>query len=80
MTVSRIYYITDLEPGELADIFCEMDAEQQAAFFECIAEIAKGWPGAGWCQQSYAINEKLSREGREVIRTLAGHALDRDDL
>ena len=75
MTVSRIIHLDDLNPGELADLFCEMDDHQQAEFFEAIHRIAKDWPGAGWCQQSCSIAGKLSDEGREAIRTLAGHAL-----
>jgi hypothetical protein len=75
MPVTRSIELTDLEPAELAELFCEMDGEQQAWFFANIHRIAKDWPGAGWCMQSCEIARYLSVDGREVIRTLAGHAL-----
>ena len=75
MTTTRTIEINDLTPLELADLFCEMDGRQQAEFFTEVWGIAKHWPGAGWCQQSYAINQELDTCGREAIRVLAGHCL-----
>lgn len=76
MTVTRTIELTDIQPTELAEMFCNMDDTEQAVFFEHIGVIAREWPGAGWCQQSYSINKNLTDGGREVIRTLAGHCLE----
>lgn len=78
MAVSRTIEINDLTPAELAVLFTEMDGEQQAEFFAEIAPIAKTWPGAGWCQQSYDIAKHLTPEGREVVLKMAEHVLNRD--
>lgn len=80
MTVQRTINLTDLEPSELAELFCEMDGEQQAEFFAGIHRIAATWPGAGWCQQSYDIAANASPKCREVIIKLAEHVLDCDNL
>ena len=74
-SITREVKIADINPQELAAVFAEMWAEEQAVFFAEVGRIAKGWPGAGMCQQSCAIAKLLTNEGREVIRALASHAL-----
>ena len=74
-TITRTITIGDLRPQELAVLFCGLDSLGQADFFGEVWAIAREWPGAGWCQQSYAISEALDADGREAIRVLAGHAL-----
>ena len=64
----------DLNPEELAEVFCEMWAEEQAAFFARVAQIAAEWPGAGMCVQALSIASHLTPEGRYVIERLADHA------
>ena len=78
--ITRTVEVNDLSPHELAALFCEMSNDGQANFFERIWEIAKDWPGAGWCQQSFAINEVIADAGKDTIITLARHILDRDDI
>lgn len=80
MTVSRTIKLADLTPAELAELFCEMDSDQQAEFFAGIKLIAAKWPGAGWCQQSCDIARSLDADGREVIEKLAEHVLGYDEL
>lgn len=80
MTVSRTIKLADLTPAELAELFCEMDSDQQAEFFAGIKLIAAKWPGAGWCQQSHEIARSLDADGREVIEKLAEHVLGYDEL
>lgn len=80
MTVQRTITLADLEPSELAELFCEMDGERQAEFFANIHKIAATWPGAGWCQQSCAIAGFVGPKSREVIIKLAEHVLDCDNL
>lgn len=79
MGVTRTHEIR-LEPAELAELFCGMTNDNQAEFFRRISLIVRDWPGAGWCQQSCAIADKMTPGGREVISTLASHCLDRDQL
>ncbi len=80
MSITRTITLDDLTPAEVAEAFCELDGDQQASFFQHVGLIAREWPGAGWCQQSYAITENLSPGGREVIETLANHCLGYDGL
>jgi hypothetical protein len=74
MTITRTIEIKNITPEELAAVFCEMWAEEQAAFFGHVADIAKTWPGAGMCQQSHAIAAHLTSDGRYAIERLADHA------
>lgn len=79
MSVTRTFEIKDITPEELATVFCQMWAEEQAAFFTAVWSEAKRWPGAGWCQQSCSIVQATNSDAREAIRTLASH-LPADDL
>lgn len=78
-TVTRTVEINDLTPHELAIAFTDMDDTQQAQFFAEIWRIAKAWPGAGWCQQSYAIVQKLDQDGREALDTFYAHFVPEPD-
>lgn len=79
MKVVRTLVIDDLSPRELADLFTEFDGYQQAQFFARIWEVAKEWPGAGWCQQSAEIARHADNDAIQTIRTLASH-LPADDV
>ena len=80
MTVTRTINLSELQPEELAELFCELDGEQQANFFTEIHRIAAFWPGAGWCQQSHDIAQNSDRKAKEVVITLAEHMLDCENL
>lgn len=80
MGIVRETQINDITSTELADLFCSMDGEQQAAFFSQVGLIAEGWPGAGWCQQSYSIAAEVDPRARQTIIKLAEHVLDCDNL
>lgn len=75
------YITVDFEPTpeEIADVFVNMNSEQQAAFFAHIKVATADWPGAGWCQQSYAIAKDLNAPGRDVLQTLVAHVFPGDD-
>lgn len=79
MSIARTIQINDLTSSELAKLFTDMDSHGQARFFASVWEIAKGWPGAGWCQQSSGIVRQSDSDAREAIRTLASH-LPAEDL
>ena len=68
--IERKFVIKNITPDELAFVFTQFDAEQQAQFFTRVGEIASHWPGAGWCQQSCAISEHLSPLATETILKL----------
>ena len=72
MSIQRTVNVT-ITPQEMAEAFCEMFGEEQAAFFAAIKPISEQWPGAGLCQQAYGINSKLNADGRFVLQTLASH-------
>ncbi len=76
MIVTRSLLIDDLTPEEAANIFLREGDEWQAAFFNAFKSITDTWPGAGWCQQSYAIAQHLDRSGAETIAKLAEWAAD----
>lgn len=77
MSVTRTIELS-LTPDELAELFCGLTGDRQAEFFAHIHEIAKAWPGAGWCQQSYDIAKNSSPEADEVIVKMAEHVLGVD--
>jgi hypothetical protein len=77
--VTRTVEVNDLTPEELATLFAEMDGQQQVDFFSEVWKIAKKWPGAGWCQQSYEIARLADNNAIQTIRTLASH-LPADDV
>lgn len=74
MGISRTHIVdVVITTQELAAAFCEMDSEEQAAFFAAIKPITDQWPGTGLCSQSYFINRDLDIDGRVVLETLASH-------
>lgn len=79
MAITRTITLDDPTPAELAQAFCDLDGDDQAAFLSAVWRIAKDWPGAGWCQQSHAIAQAADSDAREAIRTLASH-LPAEDL
>jgi len=78
MTVYKTQAI-QLSPEELADLFTEMNNEEQAKFFAEITRQTGDWPGAGWCAQSHDIVMASGKEARDAIRTLASH-LPQEDI
>lgn len=79
MAVTRTIELSDLTPLELAELFADMESEEQVEFFSEVWQIAKRWPGAGWCQQSSYIARDADNNAIQAIRTLASHLPD-DDL
>lgn len=79
MTVTRTIELNDLNPLELAEVFCEYYGDDQASFFEAVAEITASWPGSGWCSQAYDIAQHSSPRGRAVIQKIADHMFGLDE-
>lgn len=82
--IERTIKIDKITPEELAKEFCDMFADDQAQFFAHVWNIAKDWPGAGWCGQSCAIIKEAEKaepglchsRALSAIETLACHLPD----
>lgn len=57
---------------DLARLFCTLFADQQATFFNCVAEISSKWPTHASIQWR-AMQEHLSPEGKKVIDDMKDH-------
>jgi hypothetical protein len=71
------YVSVEIHPSadELAEVFCAMDDEEQAGFFNRIAEITKAWE-APFCFQLNAISESkhLNDDGRKIMAQIGEYA------
>jgi hypothetical protein len=72
-SLTRTVEIEDITPDELAAVFCEFFAEEQARFFKAIAEEARNWPNSGWCGQACAIAKNIQPEALEVVKAIVDH-------
>ena len=73
--MNRTFAIADVTPREVAELFAHMSGADQAEVLDHVWQIAREWPGAGWCQQSYDIARFLTPDGRSTVAVLANHAL-----
>ena len=80
MVKRDVTVVAEFTPQQIAEMFCDMDSEEQAEFLNEVWEIARGWRGAGWCQQSSSIaqSDRLEDGGKNVIAALAEHAFGFD--
>jgi hypothetical protein len=65
----------ELTPNELAFEFCEMNADEQADFFNLIALLSASWD-APFCFQSQSITDskKLTTEGRAIMASIGEYS------
>ena len=58
----------ELTPEDLADCFCDLHSNEQAHFFNRMAEVTAKW-GAPFCfQLQYIVDSKiLTRDGKEIM-------------
>lgn len=65
-----------LTPKEVAQLFCSMDANEQADFFNEVAKEADTWPSCNFdLQMSYVSGaNNLSYEGRNIMRTIGDYS------
>ena len=60
---------------DIANGFCDMDAEHQADFFNVVAENIKKWDSAFVFQlQSVTVAENLTDDGRQVMREIGEYS------
>jgi hypothetical protein len=69
--------IADVTPELVAEIFAEMDAEEQARFFNHISEVASKWGASGYLEmQLQAITDDcgLTLAGRRVMQEIGEYS------
>ena len=62
----------DSQAYDLAELFCNLFADQQAVFFNRIAELSNKWPTDASFQWR-SMQEHLSPEGKQVIDAMKEH-------
>jgi len=66
-----IEYNVKLSPKELAKLWCEMDGDEQAVFFNAICEESNKWSSPISFQlQFISDSEKLTDQGRQIMRDI----------
>lgn len=70
----------ELTPEDLAEVFCKMDGQEQAAFFNEIASLSAKWKGTSFPFQAQAITdaENLAPAGRRIMRTIGDYSDKKD--
>jgi hypothetical protein len=65
----------EVSPKELATVFCEMNANEQAEFFNQVALISDSWV-APFCFQLQYITESelLADNGRDVMEAIGDYS------
>lgn len=67
--------VFDVSPEEVAKMFCEMDSEDQAKFFNAIAKEVKSWKYDFVFQLQHISDEScLTPEARTVMREIGEYA------
>lgn len=62
---------------QLAELFTNLDDEQQAQFFIEAARIMSGWTNGGWAYQAHLVGRHLREcpcstiEARDLVREIA---------
>ena len=66
----------NVEPQDVAKLFCNFDDTKQAEFFNVVADLVKDWKGGGLQDQLSAIrhNSELSEDGLKVMRMIGEYA------
>jgi len=60
---------------DVAELFCQMDGEQQAHFFNCVAKEVEKWNSPFVFQlQSILETEKLTTEANQIMREIGEYA------
>ncbi len=65
----------NITPSEIAKLFCNMDADEQAIFFNVIASEIKLWENP-FCFQLQAVTDspELLDEARKVMKEIGEYA------
>ena len=61
----------ELSPEDLADCFCDLHSDEQAFFFNRIAEVVETWANSFTFQLQCMIdNNVLTIDGKEIMRQI----------
>ncbi|MFA6087446.1 hypothetical protein [Mucilaginibacter sp.] len=65
-----------LIPQKIAELFCSMDADEQAIFFNTIAADVETWPACNFDLQMQYISDStlLTENGRKIMKTIGQYA------
>ena len=69
-------YTVEHTPEEIAELFASLSSEEQARFFNRVAEVASVWQGAGFVMQMQYItdDEGLTLAGRRVMQYIGEYS------
>lgn len=75
---TKIIYADELlpvDPETVAELFANMDSEQQARFFNHVGEVASKWPSCIEMQLQYITDEDgLTLAGRRVMQGIGEYS------
>ncbi len=63
----------DTSPKALAEIFCDMMANEQAAFLNMVARLSAEWPRGGLVFQWRAMEDHLDQDARAMLKEMLDH-------
>jgi|688.fasta_scaffold127756_7 hypothetical protein len=72
MITRSVYLDVELSPYELAQEFCNMDAEQQAMFLNHVASISEDWDGTFVEQVQAIVNSNGFLNGANKVMKIFG--------
>ena len=74
--LKRIYPVElSVTPKEVADLFCSMDNNEQADFFNAVADNVKEWGSLFIFQLQEIVNtEKLTEPAKQIMREIGYYA------
>ena len=69
-------HLKSISPEDIAELFTELDSEQQARFFNKVAEIASiwSWGDMGMQLQYITDEEGLTLPGRRVMQNIGEYS------
>ena len=68
--------LMQITPEIIAELFCELDSEKQARFFNHVADTASIWDGGGLVMQMQYITDEdgLNDSGRRVMSYIGDYS------
>ena len=69
-------HVSPATPELIAEMFACLDSEEQAKFFNHVAEVASKWSGGGFCLQLQYITDEdgLTLAGRRVMQEIGDYS------
>lgn len=73
MQITKTFDV-DLTPEQIAEAFCEIDATDQARFFNHVCNVSNDWGSGMFEKQMAAVshNNALDTGGKSVMRIIGG--------